>query len=56
MNIFIREAGDVGRLESALKEGSPTRPHLMSVVENLAAQVSIRNMKNVKMPKLEIIS
>lgn len=56
MNVFIRESGDVGRLQSALQEGSPTRHHLMSVVENLAAQVSIRNMKNVKMPKLEIIS
>ncbi len=56
MNVFIRESGDVGQLKAALQDGSPARPFLMNVVENLAAQVSIRNVKNVKMPKLEIIS
>jgi len=29
---------------------------LHNVVENLAAQISIQNLKNPKMPKLEILS
>jgi ATP-binding protein involved in chromosome partitioning len=52
----IRERGDVGKLHEALDEGSPSRPYLLGVVEALAQQISIRNMKAPKMPKLEILS
>ncbi|WP_165071707.1 Mrp/NBP35 family ATP-binding protein [Paludisphaera rhizosphaerae] len=56
LNLFLRETGDMGRLDAALKEGSPSKAALMGVVEKLAAQVSIRNLKNPKMPKLEILN
>ena len=35
--------------------GSPARPYLLGVVEQLAAQISIQNIKTPKMPKLEVI-
>jgi len=56
LNLFVRESGDLGKLESAIREGSPTRDPLMGVVQNLAAQISIQNLKNPKMPKLEILT
>jgi ATP-binding protein involved in chromosome partitioning len=56
LNIFLRETGDEGKLEQALAPGSPARPYLLGVVEQLAAQISIQNMKTPKMPKLEVIS
>ncbi|MDG3003581.1 Mrp/NBP35 family ATP-binding protein [Paludisphaera mucosa] len=56
LNLFLRESGDVGRLEAALQDGSPSKPYLMGIVEQLAAQISIQNLKNVKMPKLEILN
>ena len=52
----IRETGDVGKLHESLAEGSPARPYLLGVVEALAQQISIRNLKTPRMPKLEIIS
>lgn len=52
----IREKGDVGKLREAFAEGSPARPYLMGVVEQLAAQISIRNLKAPKLPKLEILT
>lgn len=55
MIIEMREKGDVGRLHETVQEGAPARPHLMAIVEQLAAQISIRNLKAPKMPKLEII-
>jgi ATP-binding protein involved in chromosome partitioning len=55
LNIFLRETGDLGRMEEALLPGSPTRPYLLGVVEQLAAQISIQNIKTPKMPKLEVI-
>jgi ATP-binding protein involved in chromosome partitioning len=55
LNISLRETGDEGRLEQALSPGSPARPYLLSVVEQLAAQISIQNIKTPKMPKLEVI-
>jgi ATP-binding protein involved in chromosome partitioning len=55
LNIFLRETGDEGKLEQALASGSPARPYLLGVVEQLAAQISIQNMKTPKMPKLEVI-
>ena len=45
-----------GRWNAALLPGSPARPYLLGVVEQLAAQISIQNIKTPKMPKLEVIS
>jgi ATP-binding protein involved in chromosome partitioning len=56
LNIFVRESGDVGRLQDALGPDSASRPYLLGVVEQLAAQISIQNIKTPKMPKLEILS
>ena len=55
LNIFLRETGDEGKIEQALSAGSPARPYLLGVVEQLAAQISIQNIKTPKMPKLEVI-
>ncbi len=52
----IREKGDEGLLHETLAEDSLARPYLLGVVEALAQQISIRNMKAPKMPKLEILS
>ena len=43
-------------LQDALAPGSPSRPYLLGVVEQLAAQISIQNIKTPKMPKLEILN
>lgn len=56
LNLFLRESGDVGRIENVLQDGSPSKPYLMALVEQLAAQISIQNLKNPKMPKLEILN
>lgn len=56
LNVFLRESGDEGRMEQALAPGSPARPYLLHVVEQLAAQISIQNIKTPKMPKLEILN
>jgi len=56
LNLYLRETGDEGKMEQALLPGSPARPHLLAVVEQLAAQISIQNIKTPKMPKLEILS
>jgi ATP-binding protein involved in chromosome partitioning len=56
LNVFLRESGDEGQMEQALLPGSPARPYLLGVVEQLAAQISIRNIKTPKMPKLEILN
>ena len=56
LNILLRESGDDGRIREALAPGSPSRPYLLSVVEQLAAQISIQNIKTPKMPKLEILN
>jgi ATP-binding protein involved in chromosome partitioning len=55
LNIFLREVGDEGKIEQALQPGSPARPYLLGVVGQLAAQISIQNIKTPKMPKLEVI-
>jgi ATP-binding protein involved in chromosome partitioning len=55
LNIFLRETGDEGKIAQALATGSPARPYLLGVVEQLAAQISIQNIKTPKMPKLEVI-
>lgn len=56
LNVMLRERGDVGRIEEALAVGSPSRPYLLGVVEQLAAQISVQNLKAPKMPKLEILN
>lgn len=56
LNISVRESGDVGRIQDALAPGSPSRPYLLGCVEQLAAQISIQNIKTPKMPKLEILN
>jgi ATP-binding protein involved in chromosome partitioning len=55
LNVALRELGDAGRTVAALAEGSPSRPYLRGVVEQLAAQISVQNLKAPKMPKLEIL-
>ena len=56
LNIHIRERGDEGRIRDALAEDSPSRSYLLDIVEKLAAQISIRNLKSPKLPKLEILN
>jgi ATP-binding protein involved in chromosome partitioning len=56
LNIHLREQGDAGRIESAFDADSPSRPYLLGVVEQLAAQISVQNLKSPKLPKLEILS
>ena len=56
LNLFLRERGDQGRIREALGPESPSRPYLLGVVEKLAAQISIQNLKSPKMPKLEILN
>ncbi len=56
LNINIRERGDEGKLKDSLAPGSAARPYLLGVVEQLAAQISIQNIKTPKMPKLEILN
>jgi ATP-binding protein involved in chromosome partitioning len=56
LNISLREVGDEGHLDRAYADDSPSRPYLLGIVEQLAAQISIQNIKAPKMPKLEIIN
>ncbi|HWE40112.1 MAG TPA: Mrp/NBP35 family ATP-binding protein [Isosphaeraceae bacterium] len=53
--INLRERGDAGQLHDALAPDAPARPHLAAVVEALAAQISIQNLKKTRFPKLEIL-
>jgi ATP-binding protein involved in chromosome partitioning len=55
LNVYLRETGDEGKMAQSLLPGSPARPYLLGVVEQLAAQISIQNIKTPKMPKLEVI-
>jgi ATP-binding protein involved in chromosome partitioning len=55
LNIYLRQIGDDGKMNQALMTGSPARPYLLGVVEQLAAQISIQNIKTPKIPKLEVI-
>src|SRR4051794_11016772 len=41
LNVSLREHGDEGRIHESLAPGSPSRPYLLGVVEQLAAQISI---------------
>ena len=55
LNINVRERGDAGRIQDALEPGSTSRAYLLEIVEQLAAQISIQNIKTPKMPTLEIL-
>ena len=55
LNVSLREYGDEGKIADALESASPARPFLLGVVEQLAAQISIQNLKSPKLPKLEIL-
>lgn len=54
--ISLRERGDAGRLREVFDLDTPARAPLLAVVENLAAQISIQNLKAPKFPKLEILN
>ncbi len=56
LNVILRERGDEGKIREALAPDSPSRAYLLGVVEQLAAQISIHNIKTPKMPKLEILN
>jgi ATP-binding protein involved in chromosome partitioning len=56
LNLSLRERGDAGRTIDVLQEGSPSRPYLQAIVEQLAAQISIQNLRTPQMPKLEILN
>ncbi len=56
LNIVLRESGDEGKLDRSLAEGSPAWPYFRDVVEQVAAQISIQNIKTPKMHKLETLS
>jgi ATP-binding protein involved in chromosome partitioning len=55
INLQMRINGDEGKLKDNLAADSPSRPYLLEVCEQLAAQISIQNMKAQRLPTLEII-
>ncbi len=55
LNVALREQGDRGQIAASLAPDSASRPYLQAVVEQLAAQISIRNINAQRMPKLEIL-
>lgn len=56
LEISIRERGDEGLMRAVLEPSSPARPPLLGVVEQLAQQISIQNIKTPRFPKLEILN
>ena len=56
MVISLRERGDEGKLGEVFKVDTAARAPLFAVVENMAAQISIQNLKAPKFPKLEILN
>ncbi len=56
LQVSIREQGDAGRMRDVLAPDSPARLPLLHVVEQLAAQISILNLKTKRFPKLEIVN
>lgn len=56
LDVSIRKQGDAGKLLETLAPGASARNYLLGVVEQLAAQISIQNLKAPKMPKLEILN
>jgi ATP-binding protein involved in chromosome partitioning len=56
LDIAIREHGDKGQMRSLLNPGASARASLLNVVEQLAQQISIQNIKTQRFPKLEILN
>ncbi|HEV3167666.1 MAG TPA: Mrp/NBP35 family ATP-binding protein [Isosphaeraceae bacterium] len=56
LNVAIRELGDEGQMRALLDPDSSARGPLLGVVEQLAQQISIQNIKTPKFPKLEILN
>jgi len=56
LEVSIRERGDEGLMRAVLEPASPSRLALLGVVEQLAQQISIHNIKTPKFPKLEILN
>jgi ATP-binding protein involved in chromosome partitioning len=56
LEVTIRLRGDEGRMRDLLAADSPSRFPLLQVVENLAQQISLHNIKTPKFPKLEILN
>ena len=56
IDIKLRELGDEGEFDRVFDPANPARPYLLSVVEQLAAQISIQNIKTTRFPKLEILN
>src|SRR5262249_33490506 len=56
LNVTLREVGDEGRIREVLEPSSASRAYLLQIVEQLAAQISLQNLKAPKMPKLEILN
>lgn len=55
INLQIRTRGDAGQIAALYHDDSPVRPHLLHICEQLAAQISIQNIQQPKLPKLEVI-
>jgi ATP-binding protein involved in chromosome partitioning len=56
LDVSIRERGDEGLMRTLLDPGSSARASLLNVVEQLAQQISIHNIKTPKFPTLEILN
>jgi ATP-binding protein involved in chromosome partitioning len=56
LEVDIRVRGDAGRMRDVLAPDAPGRAALLGVVEQLAAQISVHNIKTPKFPKLEILN
>ncbi|HEV3121516.1 MAG TPA: Mrp/NBP35 family ATP-binding protein [Isosphaeraceae bacterium] len=56
LNVAIRERGDEGRMRDLLAPGSTARAPFLEMVERLAQQISVQNIKTPRFPKLEILN
>ena len=56
LEVGIRERGDAGLARDVLGPESPSRLPLLHVVEQLAGQISVLNLKATRFPKLEILN
>jgi ATP-binding protein involved in chromosome partitioning len=55
LTVSIRERGDEGRMRDLIATDSAARSALLGVVEHLAQQISVQNIKTPRFPKLEIL-
>jgi len=55
INLQIRLRGDAGQIAALFHDDSPVRSFLLHICEQLAAQISIQNIQQPKLPKLEIV-